>query len=194
MRYLILRPATPVDPRRLTITSLQHLHEMFPVTVECSTETEAMESVRSTYPDALPMPVPVTVGSGEIFLLGIMEDAIKADVARLAMTDVEQSSFPFALFVQAVGDCGADRKQIANRKQFNRSVWRAPVVVPRDYDIHCIELRASYLENQVRTTVDVGRTPDGRLALRVLVNDVATSIVFDDADLALVDRDAERGL
>lgn len=181
MRYLILRPKSPTDPRHLLIQSTEHLHEIFPMLVETALEEEAMESVRAMFPDAIAMPVPFKIGSGEAFLLGILEN-ISAAPPDTSTHDANGVAFPFVLLVQAVPVDAIDRRTNRERGQFTRRLWQAPVVDPVDnISRYTVELRSSDLPNPVRTKAVVGER-DGRLTIRCAVGGVALSITFESPD------------
>jgi hypothetical protein len=181
MRYMILRPSRPTDPRHLGIESTPHLHEVFPPTVECSLEEEAVEAVRLMYPDAVAMPVPFRIGSGDVYLLGILEN-ISARPPSLDGHDIDGVTFPFVLLVHALAVDALDRRTNKERKQFTSRLWQAPVVDPTEnVSTVWVELRASDLPNPVRTKAVVGER-DGRLTIRCSVGGVAMSITFEAPD------------
>jgi hypothetical protein len=190
MRYLILRPVSPTDPRHLAIESLPHLHELFPLTVECSLEEEAVESVRAMYPDAIAMPVPFRVGSGEMFLLGILASIATRPNGN---EDINSIAIPFVLLVQAVAEDAIDRRTLKDRKQFTSRAWQPPVVDPAgSVARYVVELRASDLATPVRTHATVG-THDGKLAIRCAIGGVAMSITFEDPSAVLLSDSGSSG-
>lgn len=179
MRYLILRPVSPTDPRHLRIESTAHLHELFPLLVETSLEEEAVESARSMFPDAIAMPVPFKVGSGEMFLLGLLESIATRPNGN---EDINNIAIPFVMLVQAVAEDAVDRRTIKDCHQFTSRLWQAPVVDPTEnVSTHTVELRASNLPNPVRTKAVVGER-NGRLTIRCAVGGVAMSISFESPD------------
>jgi hypothetical protein len=173
MLYQILLPPEPIDPRDLEIDSLQRLHEIMPCTIECDLEEDAVQAVHDVYPSAIAMPVPVSLGSGKIMLLGILDDV------RKAPTD-DVSGVAFAMFVHAVAEHVGDRGRIKNLLQFSRRAWRTPVQVPsRDTKAHAVEVRASDLETPMRVEAKVGRI-SGHLVIHCEIGGIAMSVRFED--------------
>lgn len=147
MRYTILRPSEPVDPRSLALSSLDALYAALPVYQDCDLQVQAMQVVRTLYPDSVVMPVPITIGSGEIFLLGVLPD--------IGAPRAAHGKIPFVLFVHAVSQHGADAAQIKKRQQWDKRLWKPPVLRPpatADVDELQIELRASDLDQPTRMT------------------------------------------
>lgn len=179
MRYQVLRPKSPTDPRHLKLESTEHLNEVCPMIVEASIEDEAVEAVRAMYPDAIAMPVPFKLGSGEGFLLGILESIATRPSGD---SDVHADPIPFVLLVRATADDAVDRRTLRDRQQFSRQLWQAPVIDPTDnISRHTVELRASNLPNPVRTKAVCGEH-NGRLTIRCVVDGVALSITFESPD------------
>jgi hypothetical protein len=178
MRYQILLPDQPLDPRKVGVNSLARLYEVMRCTVECDLEEEAVQSVHDVYPSAVAMPIPLPVGSGEVMLLGILEDVRKAP----GFSDAE---IPFVMFVYAVAEHAADRKVIQKREQFSRRAWRTPVQVPsRDARVHPVEVRAADLESPMRVDAQVGRV-GGHLVIHCDVGGITMSVRFEDPALDL---------
>lgn len=176
MRYTILKPSGPFDPRRAEYPSLDHLREKMPSTADCELESQAAEAVRELYPDAIAMPVPIRIGSGEMLLLGILACAQPVDL---------EGPIPFVGFVQAVPQHNMDQVAIKKRRQFNRTLWKAPVLAPRG-DAHevKVELRASDLEIPSRVVARMYRRADkrgGRPVLYLDLNGVEMSVEFLDS-------------
>jgi hypothetical protein len=156
MRYTILRPAEPLDPRHAGFASLDELRAAMPSVRDCDLEVETMLEVRALYPDGIAMPVPVRLGSGdEVFLLGILPD--------IGAPKNPDAKIPFVLFVQAIPQHDADRRQIQKREQFSRRLWKPPVLKPTSPIIAHeldVELRATDLEQPTRTAVQLYARPD----------------------------------
>ena len=184
MRYLILRPVSPADPRHLAIDGIPHLHELFPLTVECESEEEAVETVRSMYPDAVAMPIPLKIGSGEMFILGIVADVTDAPVPA-RWSDPTDVVIPFVLLIQAVAEDSRERKDIRDRAHFSAHRWKAPVREPTDNVVeYTVELRATDLANPVVTTARVGEH-DGRLTIYCVIGGIEMSMKFTEATARL---------
>ena len=148
--------------------------------MDSDTEEEAVELARSMYPDAVAMPIPFRIGSGEVFLLGLLENISARP--NPALHDLNGIAIPFVLLVQAVAEDAIDRRSIKERKQFTSRLWQAPVVEPTEnVSTHTVELRASDLANPVRTKALVGER-DGRLTIRCMVGTIAMSLTFESPD------------
>lgn len=178
MRYELLLPAdpkTPVDPRRFdAIRSIADLNFWLKQHSMHDIERSAVDAVRQMYPDGLAMPVPVRVGSGTVWLLGIIESI------RRQPTDAEDD-IPFVLFVRAVPEGERDRDKIKTQAHriFHREAWKIPVAMPAVIlDTVRAELRASDLENPNLVSVVVGVTR-GRNVLFLEINGVKMSLTFE---------------
>jgi hypothetical protein len=153
MRYTILKPNTPTDPRHLSFASLEHFRAEFPSIADCDLERQVIEQVRNMYPDAIVMPIPLEVGSGKTMILGVLESADSP-------TD-PNGTIPYVLFVQAISQSGAETALIKRNGQFSRSAWAAPVIAPRgDYELKRVELRGSNIEQPLRINAAVFRRAD----------------------------------
>jgi len=168
MRYLILAPTDPIDPRHLELKSSDALHELAPVVMDCASEKHAAQFVRNRYPEAVAMPVPVTIGSGKTVFLGFVDDP-----SRKIDPD---APIPFVMFVQCVPQKAAG---------FTREFWKIPVVKPEMAKTHQIDLRHTDLDVPVFTEARVG-THNGRLAIHVEIGGVEFSIRFQDPRAQLV--------
>lgn len=171
MRYKVLRPASPTDPRKLSFGSIDGLCSTMMQMNETDLEQAAIDMVRDSYPDAVVMPVPTKVGSGEVWLLGVLEN--------IRAPSHPEGVLPFVMFVHAVAENGADRKLIDKRKHFNRAMWKLPVHKPVAHQgIVRAELRATDLEDPRIVEVLIGRLADERFVLSVELNGVAMSLAF----------------
>lgn len=183
MRYTILRPGSPTDPRALSFASLEHLRAEFPSVLDCELESEAAERVRDLYPDALVMPLPIKLGAGETMLLGVIEN--------LDTPHDADGTIPFVLFVQAISQNSGDQYAIRKNKQWSRSIWKVPVVRPRslDYGEVKVELRATDLDQPTRLHAKVFRRADDLGARKVVyleLNGIEMSLeILADYDQAL---------
>lgn len=172
MLYLVLRPPHPFDPRDSEFRSMDNLHECIPIAMHCDTEREAVAYVRSRFPDAVAMPVPVPVGSGEIVLLGFV-----ADPSRPVS---DQDDIPFILFVQAMAG-----GKTAKRSAFDRSLWKVPVIRPELYGECDVDLRATDLEVPSFTKARIGHR-DGKQVIYVEVGGIEMSLMFLDPEIQLI--------
>lgn len=178
MLYQILLPPAPLDPRQLGAASLDRLYEAMPCLIECDLEEEAVQAVHNVHPGAIAMPVPVPMGSGEVMLLGILDDVRKVPTETAP-------GILFSMFVYAVAESGSDRTRIKERKQFSRRAWRTPVQVPNlDVRTQPVEVRAADLETPMRVEANVGRV-SGHLVVHCEVGGIAMSIRFEDPALEL---------
>lgn len=183
MRYLVMKPnhPQPTDPRFMSIDSLAHLLLLFPPVIDTDDEEDARDHVRSMYPDAVVMPVPLKVGSGDLRVLGVLESIrhYNPDGAS-SQTDVK---FPFVAFVYARAETKLDHQRVRLGAQWTEKLWRAPVMYPNSrIDWTTVELRTSELPNPVRLPCELGRAEDGRLVLRIECGAWSLSIAFDPKD------------
>lgn len=181
MRYVILTPKnTPtLDPRKLSFPSLDHLHQLVAVGQAFESERDAAAHVRTIYPDALCMPFPVRLGSGQVFLLGVLENcAITTDIAHRG----PEIDIPFRMFVYAQADQDYERVQLKRSSPWKSEVWKAPVLYPPgDHREVAIEIRANNIDFPSRVTGRMYRRADqkgGRLVLYAMVGEAEVSIEF----------------
>lgn len=185
MRYLILKPTAPTDPRALKPQSIFELHARLPPHVECEHEKAAVAFVRELMPNAVALMFPMQIGSGHTVLLGFVDDE---DQRRAIDPDRE---IKFVLFVQPVPQDDGERVQFRRRPgdAFDRKLWKVKPRMPDLPTIESIELRASDLEVPYFGHAAVGHV-DGRLVIHVQVGDVQMSLHFDNPEVALVHRKA----
>ena len=140
MRFTILRPANPLDIRHLEIKSVDHLREQVPSISDHADEAEVVRAVRDLFPDAVAMPVPVRVGVGDMMLMGILPSV------RTARNP--DDIIPFVLFVQASPETSLDHQMTKKRRQWNRHLWRSPVLKPRG-DFRGVDLNVQFHDMEV---------------------------------------------
>lgn len=181
MRYLVLKPRDPFDPRALRITSLADLHNHIPTVADCDRERDAVTAVRSMYPDAVGMPCPIHVGSGDMWLLGFVEEAWKPINPDAVI--------PFCVFVQLVAENAMDKATLQRKPAhaFDRQLWKLPIVRPELGASHEVEIRASDLEVPAFVNARVG-TYNGRLTIYAEVGGIEMSMTFRDADTKFTGR------
>lgn len=181
MRYQVLKPAVPLDPRALSLGSVDELLKHAPAVVECDLELEAVHAVRDVIPDGPAMPLPLQIGSGTTTLLGFVVDATK----HYKITD----EIPFVVFVRPVAENDRDRAIIRRGAAFDRMKWKMPVHEPQvtTATFHEVEVRGTDLEDAVHTHACVGRLADGRLVITTEVAGIAVSIAFKDPNLRIAD-------
>lgn len=180
MRYLVLKPATPTDPRKLHLVNHDALLAAAPAIADCELESEAVMTVREMYPDAVAMPIPVQIGSGTEWLMAVVADS-DADVGA------PEAEIPFVLFVRAVPERGRDKQRIADNASFDRKKWKSPVhhATATTANPFEIELRGTDLDTSVMATAIVGRLPDGRTVITTEVGGIEVSIAFKDRNVGL---------
>jgi hypothetical protein len=144
--------------------------------MDCETEGQAVAYVRRLLPDAVAMPVPVAIGSGQTFLLGIV-----ADGSRRIDPDGE---IPFALCVQAVAQNDADRHRAKKGPVFDRLLWKVKPVCPELAQSYKVELRASDLDVPAYVDAKVGHH-NGKLVIYVELGGIEMSLGFDDPELVI---------
>jgi hypothetical protein len=178
MRYQILKPDDPLDPRKHVFDSVGTLLAAIPLVIDTDLESEAAEDVFDRYPNGLAMPVPVKVGSGTVWMLGIIKD-----ISTPLNPDAE---IPFVLFVQAVAERDRERARISTHMHWNKKLWKTPVAKPRGISVVTpVELRASDLDNPTIVSALVGVMPDGRCVVYCEHNGVEMSLVFNEPGVGL---------
>jgi hypothetical protein len=178
MRYTILRPHEPTDPRFCDFDSLLAMRDALPPVSDTDVEEDAVDEVRRLFPDALAMPVGVRVGAGQIVLLGLVNALKRID---------ESGRIPFVLFVQAIPETPRDKQRIRDGLQFHRTMWRPPVLRPptpdssQDFDVH---VRATDLDAFAIVPLRVFRRLDnGKTVLYAEVGGIELSIEFQEPAL-----------
>lgn len=175
MRYQILQPSAPLDPRKHHFDSLDAFHAVLPVVDADDLEEDAVASVRRRYPDALAMPCPVKIGSGTVWMLAIIEGI---SVPRNPDDDI-----PFVLFVRAQAETDRERKAIGDYKHWNRKLWKAPVLQPM-IDTETVsmpvELRTSEIDEPRELHATVGHARDGRVVIYCQLAGVELSLAFSE--------------
>lgn len=179
MKYVILKPAKPLDPRRLVnLKSVDELDKWFEHIGTSDQEAAIVPLVRQLLPDSVPMPVPIKIGpvregAGEVFLLGFVEDS---SVAVDPNGDI-----PFVLFVHARGEGGGDTFQLKKlgHRIYDRTLWRLPPIRPELARVYDVEARVTDLEVPLFTELRVG-THNGRLVLWADLLGKQISFTFDD--------------
>lgn len=181
MRYLILKPTAPVDPRTLKLASTLELHAKIPPLVECEHERAAVAFVRKVMPDAVGMLFPIQIGSGQTVLLGFVAD----DVQRRAVDP--EKPIHFELIVQPVPQNEGDRVHLKRRpgEAFTRALWKVPPEPPDLYKRHAVEIRATDAEVPIFVDALVGRDQRGRLLIYADVAGIQMSMHFDDKAVTL---------
>lgn len=117
MYFQILRPPSPLDPRRNVYASMDTFQIMCPLLREVPTEEQACYVARGIYPDAVILDVPIVIGTRTRWMLGAVDapaDQIDPDVV-----------VPFSLFVHAVAETDHDRHRIIAHTQFDRAKWKS---------------------------------------------------------------------
>lgn len=170
MFYRVLFPPSPCDPRHVRHASLVAFArwvggEGYTYGPKL-TEAAAAESVRERFPDAVGMPMMVTVGSGEMVMLGLVESIRSPRPTELE--DAASFEIPFVAIVLAIAETTADKKP---GRQFNAMTWSLPPQRPRiEFATHHgVEIRTSELPNPLLADVEEGADRDGRRILHVAV-------------------------
>lgn len=182
MRYVLLKPAHPSDPRRHNFASQDGLLGAFPAVLETETEGSMVSAVRNMYPDAVAMPVPFTIGSGEVFLLGLV-DSVHSAMPAASAQDPGEVFIPFVVLVQAAAERESDRRIIKKRGQFNRALWRVPAQRPEVYRHVKAEVRTDELDNPAIVTAEVGPDKQDRDIIYCEVFGVPMSIILPKGTL-----------
>lgn len=180
MRYALLTPAdaTTLDPRGRVFGSMESLNATFTLHGEYHLEQEAAEEAMETYPNGMAMPVPVKVGSGTIWMLGIIENI---SVARDPDAEI-----PFVMFVHAIAEREREKARITTHQHWNRKLWKPPVLKPMGISVVTpVELRATDLDQPSLLDARFGMMADGRAVLYCELNGVEMSIVFNEPGVRL---------
>lgn len=176
MRFCVRQPKEPTDLRDFKFETIADLDTMTPVVASYATELEAKYHVRRLWTGAVVMPFPVTIGSGQTVLLGVLVDASRPVSAG--------SRIPFDMFVQPVSESDADRDRIRHylagkRELWNRELWRVKPIRPDMYKNVAVEVRATELEVPFFTQAKIGHV-EGRLVMFLELGDHEISVHFDD--------------
>lgn len=176
MKYAIRKPrlAKTFDPRKHHFESLEQLEAVLGFEVGESSETLIESELTEMYPDRLCMPVFVSIGSGKIVMLGVIERIDQ-------YSDPEETELPFVAFVHPIAQTPRERDMVKIGKHWNIRVWKTPVVKVVEAMTASVELRATDLDFPTRTNAAIGKTRDGRPAIYIEVNGVEMSLVFDES-------------
>lgn len=182
MRYQVLIPPSPVDPRDEEFPSADDLYRVLPVAGVHPTERAAASMVRDRFPDAAGMPMVVDLGSGQVMLLGFV-----ADPERPIDPD---DAIPFACFVRVLADTDADRVYLAKLQKmgnspFKRELWKIPVHKPELARRMRVDLRSTDLEVPAFVEMSVG-SHEGHLTLHAEIGEFQMSIRFADPRVQVV--------
>lgn len=179
MKYVVMKPATPVDVRKRAFVTYEEMYAAWNVIAECDTEAEAAQTMRWHFPDAVGFPAPVYVSS----VTGGMPTIVMAMIERITAVSLD-GMIPFVMIVHAVSSNDRDRYAIKKRLQFSKEKWKPPVIVPASGIRPTAELRATNLDQPERPHVLVGRDR-GHLVFHIELNGIAMSLKFDDPRLDL---------
>lgn len=175
MRYQLLKPDEPIDPRNQIYDSVATLHAAMPPVLPngFDLESDAADELHELYPNGLAMPVPLKVGSGTVWMLGVIED-VSAPINP-------DATIPFVMFVQAIAERDRERARISTHMHWNKKLWRTPVAKPdRDHAVVDVELRATDLDNPAIVEATFGKAPDGRTIIYLEHNGVEMSLAFKE--------------
>lgn len=171
MRYQICKPVLEsMDPRQVTFDSLSAFHQMAPIVGESDLEQDAVDEMRRILPDGLVMPVPVEIGVGKIWMLGVV-DGPSVDIAE---------AIPFVVLVRAIPENKRDQMRVRDHQHFNRMLWRPPVLRPTNAipRVHVVQVRASDLEQFGKVELQEFRRDNGHTVLYCEVGGIELSIEF----------------
>ncbi len=173
------------DPRYSKLASWNDLHLLVPPIGDgVITEAEAVAQVRELYPDAVGMPFPLTIGSGQTVLLGFVVD--------MQVQINPDAAIPFVLFVQAVSENDFDRKLLKKGESpFDRKLWRLPPVCPKFGQTHAVEIRMSEWDVPTFGKAKVGYDHKGRLTMFAEVGGTTLSVSFENGMLQIVEKTAK---
>lgn len=186
MRYKILRPSSPTDPRAFDFGSINDLYNACPVATEYELEQEAVDYARGVHPDLVAMPIKVPIGSGHVVLLGLVAHDNQCD---------PELAIPYVMFVQAVPENNRDRTTLtrSNHPQYHRELWKPDVRRPPscvESTRHEVSIRATELE-AYRSVPAFAFRREGKLVIYAQVGDAEISLEFVDPFVSLVKFDAE---
>lgn len=179
MRYQILKPNQPLDPRRLELGSLEALTNRAPVIAECATEAECAAQARRLLPDAIAMVFLLEIGAGKSIVLGL---TAREEDRQGVQADGE---IPFALLVYATTENAMERQRMRRGEPpFTEAQWKLRPVCPDLYRTEEVELRATDLRVPAFTTARIG-SHNGRLTIYVEIGGIEMSMTFADPDLEI---------
>jgi hypothetical protein len=169
MRYSILKPPVAFDPRNREFKGLLELYDVIPVVTSTDLESDAADDIFEDYPDALAFPCPIKVGSGTIWMMGIL--------ASSSTPRDPDGEIPFVAFVMAQAEREREKKLLASHAHWNKKLWKSPVMLPNDMSASTtpVEVRGTDLDHPAVVEGTFGRTPDGRSVIHCELNGVAVS-------------------
>jgi len=192
MRYRVMYPkasgdtSKPFDPSRMTFKDQASLYEHFHEPTEGDdgklTELAAKAAVRRVYPDAVAIPMPVTVGNGTLWLLGLVD-------GRAREGFVEGQPIPCVAFVHAISDNDTERMQLRKGRltPFREETWKLSPVIPDKGVLLPVEIRATDARMPIFTQAFVGirRGGRGELVLYSKAHGIELSIAFQQDSLVV---------
>ncbi len=188
MRYLLLVPSSPLDPRFINARNHDELLLAFQSSSKIATEAEVVTAVRDKWPDAIVMPVPVSVGSGKVVLLGVLPDIYKHNEVNPGGS-MGKGDIPFVACVQAISETKHDLRAASN--PWSRALWKIPLDTRGPFVDHIdVEMRVSDRDTPMVVKMRASSHGDPVTGARRLVlcgevpgERTAMSLSFDLTDL-----------
>ncbi len=133
MDFSVLKPkAKTYDPRMTEFESSAQfdLHFDEGLTENFGLESAALKRVREDFPEMVAMPFPVKIGSGTVFVMGIIANATEAVQAQDSLNSGTAHDLPFVLIVRASAESSLERGRMKKDgiHVYNRAMWSTPVV------------------------------------------------------------------
>jgi len=173
MRYQLMFPPHGVPPVADYKTIEDFVESMHGISEETDLESDAIARVRARWADAYAVVIPRAIGSGDIWVLGILE-------SPHAELSVGSQPHPFKAVIMAKAENASDKKSISKRSHFSREMWKLPVEHVRGPATN-IEIRRAGLVAPVRAVATIG-TVGVKPVLTFEIGGVPMSIRFDDED------------
>lgn len=184
MRYVIRKPiAGTFDPRTVHFRDLEHMNEHLPVVSgdEYTQQFVVARRMFAEYPDGLPMPAPVSIGSSQIVMMGMLEHSIGEAIPT---TD----TIPLVALVCPIAERMREREQIVGAAHWDTDAWRAPVRRPSSVDARILraEIRATDLRHPTVVNAVVGTIDGDRTVLYLELAGIEMSVMLVDSNVRIV--------
>ena len=186
MRFAIWKMKSNRDPRFQSFGNLAELAKATELIGECATQSEAAAECRLLYPDSVGMPFQLKVGSGTLWMLGLVEDVT-------VLVNVKKE-VPFVLLVHAIDDTppatnvpGRPRPKSKSKPMpFWVDAWRLPVIRPSNQPDPIstpVEVRSTGIDIPQRASASlfsITRNGERHAVLHVEIGGVPLSVEFLD--------------
>lgn len=133
MHFIVYRNknGATFDHRNVDFRSIDHFEGLFSESATFEKQESALAYVREHHPDALALPIPIkiAIGSGGMFVLGVIAEPTETVKIR----EAEGAPIPFVMYVRAEAENDVERRelrQLTKKEQtiFSRGLWAVPSV------------------------------------------------------------------